>query len=211
MHRKASCSIAFGLYDGDLIIGVCLFGKPASNSACYACGKEESSHVIELTRLFTVDNGIKNKESFFIARCLKMLPSQYDIIISYADASVGHTGYIYQATNWLYFGMTDQHNQWNIIDVPEKHRRHYFDSFGGINKAKDILGDKMIETQRPRKHRYIMFLGDRRRNRILRKKFRFQICPYPKADNINQDNVNAIEDQQIQPEINFFEKSISNV
>ena len=192
LHRKASCSIAFGLYDNDTLLGVCMFGVPASNSACQLCGKDESNHVIELTRLFTIDNNVRNKESFFIAQCLKMLPCQYDIVISYADASVGHTGYVYQATNWIYFGLTDKHSQWNIEGVSEKHRRHYFDQFGGINKAKEILGDKMVETQRPRKHRYVMFLGDKRRKKILHSNFRFQSQPYPKADNINNPDTDRI-------------------
>jgi len=130
-------------------------------------------------RLWTVDDGLRNKESYLISHSLKMLP--FEIVISYADASYGHVGIVYQATNWLYTGLTDRHAAWNIDGDSKKHSRHFFDSFGGINNAKKILGDRMISYERPQKHRYIFFNTNKRRKKELLKKLKYQIASYPKA------------------------------
>ena len=50
-QRKPSISYLFGLYNDSVLVGVCSFGKPASNSLCVGvCGKEHSSRVYELNR-----------------------------------------------------------------------------------------------------------------------------------------------------------------
>ena len=89
LHRKSSCSFAFGLFkhDSDQIIGVITYGKPASNSLCVGiCGKEESDNVIELTRLYIFDTTPKNTVSYFIGSTIKLINK--DIVVSYADSSV---------------------------------------------------------------------------------------------------------------------------
>ena len=199
LHRKASCMSAYGLYKGNELIGVCVFGKPASNCPCMLFGKDETPHVVELTRLFTADNHIPNKESYFIGKCLKLLPKEYDIVISYADKSVGHTGYIYQATNWTYFGLTDKHVEWYYDGAPKKHIRHFWDEFGGVNEAKKALGDKLQRRERPRKYRYFYLRGNKHRRKYLMSQFRYadQIQPYPKADNVlANDETNTIQTAQ---------------
>jgi len=162
LHRSASCSYAFGLFDGMEILGVLMFGKPASNSLCEGiCGPEESSRVLELTRLWIQDGTPKNTESYFIGQAIKLLPIEFDILVSYAEIQAGHVGTIYQATNWLYTGLSDRHVHWEVEGMTGQHSRHLFDNYGGVSKAKEILGDKMIATERPRKHRYIMFRGSK--------------------------------------------------
>ena len=47
----------------------------------------------------------KNVLSYFVSRCLKKLNKL--ILVSYADRAMKHTGYIYQATNWIYQGCGD--------------------------------------------------------------------------------------------------------
>jgi hypothetical protein len=58
-----------------------------------------------------------------------------------------------------------------------------FDKYGGVNKAKEILGDKIIKKERPRKHRYIYFNCNKRRKKELIKKLRYTIQVYPKLHN----------------------------
>ena len=182
LHRSASCSYAFGLFDGMEILGVLMFGKPASNALCEGiCGPEESPRVLELTRLWIEDGTPKNTESFFIGQAIRLLPTEFDILVSYAEIQAGHVGTIYQATNWLYTGKSDRHVQWEVEGMSGQHSRHLFDKHGGVNKAKEILGDKMVATERPRKHRYILFRGSKTRRKELRRKLRYEIKPYPKA------------------------------
>lgn len=100
--RIPSVSYCFGLYS-DKLEGVCSFGKPASPTLCESiCGVEYKDLVYELNRLVVNDGLPKNTLSYFVSQTLKLLPEL--IIVSFADASQGHNGYIYQATNWIYTG-----------------------------------------------------------------------------------------------------------
>ena len=64
-------------------------------------GEKYMHLVYELNRLCTNDNLKKNANSFFFSNCIKLLPKPI-IIVSYADQIIGHSGYIYQASNFLY-------------------------------------------------------------------------------------------------------------
>jgi hypothetical protein len=175
LHRKASCSFAFGLYGDSELIGICLFGIPASHNVCMLFGEDESQKVLELTRLWTIDDG-RQKESYFISRALRQLPKEYDIIISYADASQGHCGIIYQATNWIYFGLTEKRTNRIAIDgTTAKHNRH---------ECMKKEGTFLIE--RPQKHRYLFLRGSKPRKKYLMSKFAYRdkIQSYPKSDKI---------------------------
>lgn len=187
LHRKAPASYAYGLFDGQHLLGTIIYGKPASPSLCRGvCGPEETSRVIELTRLWIADETPKNTESFLIGRTLRMLPPEFDIVVSYAEIGAGHVGTVYQATNWIYTGLSDRHVDYRIDGLQSgKHSRHLFDEFGGIEGAKKALGDRLIKTERPRKHRYVYFLGSPRRRRDLRKKLRYEIQPYPKREAVS--------------------------
>lgn len=120
---------AFGLLQGDELIGCVIWGKPASPWPCRGiCGPEEAGHVLELTRLWIDDKSVKNAESFLIASSIKMLPEKYDILLSYAEIQQGHVGVVYQATNWLFTGMSDKHLEWWLDGKPLKHSRGDVDS-----------------------------------------------------------------------------------
>ncbi len=182
LHRKASTMFAFGLYDQLKLIGCIIYGKPASPALCKGiCGAEEQNKVLELTRLWVDDNSKKNAESYLIGNTLKLLPKEYDIIVSYAEIDAGHVGVVYQATNWLYTGLSDKHIQWIIKNSSNAHSRHLFDKAGGVNAAKELYKNDMIAIQRPRKHRYVMFRGNKTRKKQLINKLRYKIQPYPKA------------------------------
>lgn len=175
----------FGLFDGMNLIGVAIYGKPASPALCVGiCGPEESEHVIELTRLWIEDETPKNTESYFISQTLQLLPESYDIVVSYAEIGAGHSGIIYQATNWIYTGLSDAHVEWRLDDQSKKHTRHLFDEHGGIEKAKEFYGDRLKRQERGRKHRYIMFLGNKTRRKQLKMKLRYSHQPYPKESHV---------------------------
>ena len=183
LHRKAPCSQAFGLFEKEgnngRLVGVVIYGTPASRALQKGlCGKEEADNVLELTRLWIEDGTPKNVESFLIGNTLPYVDKE--IIVSYAERSQGHLGIVYQATNWIYTGLSDKHSMWHIEGTDGIHSRHIFDSYGGINKAKKILGDKMVRGERPRKHRYVFFNADKKRKKELLNKLRYSIETYPK-------------------------------
>ncbi len=71
-QRMPSISFAYGLFNGDYMVGVLTIGKPASNSLCRGvCGPDNAHKVYELNRLITEDNLPKNTLSFFRWRCFE--------------------------------------------------------------------------------------------------------------------------------------------
>ncbi|MHA1482021.1 MAG: Mom family adenine methylcarbamoylation protein [Candidatus Heimdallarchaeaceae archaeon] len=155
-----------------------LYQLPSNPVRVGLFGEEEKQQVVELNRLWVNESVPKNGESFLIGNTLKLVP--FEIIVSYADTKQNHLGIVYQATNWLYYGLTDKHVQWNIQGTDAKHCRHIFDKYGGVNKTKEALGDKLIKSYRDRKHRYLFLNCNKRRKKELLKKFRYTFKPYPK-------------------------------
>lgn len=181
LHRSAQGMFCFGLFEGMHLAGVIIYGKPASPSVCKGvCGAEESQRVLELTRLWIEDGTPKNTESFLIGNSLRLLPPEFDIIVSYAEIQAGHVGTVYQATNWIYTGLSDKHIEWRLDGQPNKHSRHLFDEHGGINGAKAFYGDRLIKAERPRKHRYVFLRGSKSRRKELLRKLKWEPKKYPK-------------------------------
>ena len=197
--RLCSVSFAFGLFEGLQLIGVCTFGKPASPSLCVGvCGSGNSEFVYELNRL-CVNNGLpKNTLSYFVSQCLKMLPPL--IIVSYADTSQNHNGYIYQATNWIYTGLSAKRTDWKVKGKEHLHGITIADEFRG--KANRVLllkkkyGDSFYLKDRPRKHRYIYFVGSKTQRKKWRQKLNYKEQPYPKGENKRYDSSHKVTVQQ---------------
>lgn len=170
--RKPNVKVAFGLYDGDRLVAVCTFGKPASPSLCDGiCGKEWSSNVYELNRLCRVDDWSQPLSSF-VSACLRRLRANDWIIVSYSDTGMTHHGYIYQACNFMYTGCTKRRTD---IYTGDKHSRHY-----------DKDHDNAVRQVRTPKHRYVFFCTHKSRlKREWMDSLRYDVLPYPKGDNHN--------------------------
>jgi hypothetical protein len=172
--RIPSISYSFGLYKESILMGVLTIGKPASPSLCIGvCGKEFSEYVYELNRLCVTDNLEKNVLSFFVSSSLNQIQEDL-IIVSYADTAMNHNGYIYQATNWIYTGMTKERTDIGLEDG--SHSRHYDKN---INK-------KTNRKFRSSKHRYIFFIGKKRG--IFKTNLKYTIELYPKGENKKYDS-----------------------
>jgi hypothetical protein len=165
--RMPSISFAYGLFEQNKLIGVCTIGKPASPFLCKGiCGEEEQKRVFELNRLVLNEDTQKNTASFFVGSVLRALKENDLILVSYADEGMGHYGYVYQATNWIYTGKTKARTDKYMPG--KKHSRHYTEEFAHLRKV------------RTSKHRYVFFTGSSKR--YLLKKLRYNIYPYPKGD-----------------------------
>ncbi len=116
-YAKRMCSISyvFGLFNTDnILVGIITFGMPPSSTLAKSiCGEEYKEYVLELNRLVVNDGLPKNTLSFFVSNSIKKLPKN-NIIVSFADANMNHNGYIYQATNFIYTGLTS--NTSKLID-----------------------------------------------------------------------------------------------
>lgn len=171
--RIPSISYAFGWYIEKRLVAVVTFGKPASNNLCEGvCGKEYSSNVYELNRLCRVDD-LEEQLSSFVGACLRRLRTDNLIVVSYSDTEMNHHGYIYQALNFIYTGMTKERT--DKYTEGNKHSRHYSnDEQKGLRKVRSA------------KHRYVFFCT---RNKWTKKEWlkslKYPILPYPKGDNEN--------------------------
>jgi hypothetical protein len=190
-HRFPSASHYFGMFDGDELIGVILYGSPPSHSLTIGvCGKEYKHEVIELQRLVLKYNR-KNEASYLIGGSFKLLPRP-KIIISYADTSQDHLGKVYQATNFIYTGLSDKRTEWQMIEETVKSDDLFMDYETTKSPHSKTLTerytleyrqanpDKFKVVDRPQKHRYIYFLGSKSERRNYMNKLNYKIQDYPK-------------------------------
>lgn len=170
----------YGLYKGELLLGIITFGIPPSPYLMKICGEEYKSAVLELNRLWCYDEAPRNSESYLISQGLKMLKKdkpEIKVIVSFADTRQGHLGYIYQATNWNFTGYSIPGGGSILIDGQEYHPKNLNNKYGtsDLNKLKEILGTQNIFYRpRSKKCRYVYFLGTKKENQNLK-----QLCKYP--------------------------------
>ena len=177
LHRKAPCSKAFGLFYNDQIKGVICYGTPSSAPLRSGiAGPENSFNVVELTRLWICDSVPKNGESFLIGRTLKL--SGKEIIVSFAEIDQGHVGTVYQATNWIYTGLSAKRTNWTIKGI-DKHCQTIADKYTS-KEIREKYGDDFSLVDRPRKHRYVFINAKGKRKLELINSLRYKQQPYPK-------------------------------
>lgn len=196
--RMPPITFLFGLIEDNKILGICSFGTPASNAIRSVYSDYD---VIELNRL-CVDDGLeKNTLSYFLSQCLKLIPKP-TVIVSYADTSKGHNGYIYQATNWVYTGLSAKVKGYKVKGMEHLHTSTIFDMSRGQKDRgkwlKEKFGDKLYFSERDRKHRYFFFCGDKKQKKDMLNKLKFKIEPYPKGDNQRYDSSYNVKDRFIE-------------
>ena len=177
--RIPSISYAFGLFEGDILQGILTIGKPPSPALCVGvCGEHNSKFVYELNRLCVNDDLKKNVLSYFVSQCLKKINNI--ILVSYADTSQNHNGYIYQATNWIYTGLSAKRTERYDIDNPNRHSK-------SVTENKNINYQDLAVRERPQKHRYIFFIASKKQKKRWNRELNYPICDYPKGENTNYD------------------------
>lgn len=191
LKRMTSFTYSFGLYDGIELVGVCTFGNAIPMQMKKSiCGEKYMDLVYELNRLITNDDLPKNTTSFFVSQCLNMLPKPL-IVVSYADKSFGHNGYIYQATNFYFTGESHTQKDWKLRGKEHIHSRTLMDEFAfepnRIDKLKEKYGDDLYQVERPPKNRYVFFCGTKKQKKRFLNESLFEIKPYPKGQNKNYD------------------------
>jgi len=177
-------SYAFGLFIGDDIHGVITYGSPASSSLRNGIAGKNNAHlVLELNRL-CCDNE-PNYASQLVAKSMALLPRPR-IIVSFADTAQNHIGYVYQATNFVYTGLSAKRTDWCIKGMEGKHGATIADmSKGQPHRAefmREKFGDDFYLAPRSRKHRYLFIIGGKREKKELWAAVRYPKQPYPKRE-----------------------------
>jgi hypothetical protein len=187
-RRLPNISYAFGLFHDGELRGVVTYGKPPSNHLCSGiCGPQYGHLVIELNRLCLVSNE-PNEASRLVAGSLKLLPKPA-IVVSFADTTQQHVGYVYQATNFIYTGLSKVRKDYVVKNLEHLHSRSITAKAAQrpkgvrtIDILRETYGDDLQIVQRPRKHRYIMFLGNKKEKREFAKSLKYAVEAYPKGD-----------------------------
>jgi hypothetical protein len=170
--RTPCVSKAFGWIHKGALVAVATFGKPASPSLCVGLlGEAHAPCVYELNRLCR-EEGLLLPLSSFVGACLRQLKKENWVVVSYADTAMSHHGFIYQACNFLYTGVTKERT--DKYTEGNKHSRHYNNDTQGLRKVRSA------------KHRYVYFCT---KDKALKKQWGesllYPVLPYPKGDNLN--------------------------
>jgi len=99
----------FGAFLNDELVAVCGFSMPRNQD-------KDGGKAIELSRFcIHPSRHKKNFASYFVSKCVKLLPERYTKVISFADKTHGHDGTIYKSMNWKHVGTTKP-SYWYIKD-----------------------------------------------------------------------------------------------
>jgi hypothetical protein len=182
--RMPPISYAYGCFEENLLVGIVSYGVPLSSTLrTGVCGEENQDRVLELNRLCCKNE--KNLASYLVSSSLKLLPAP-KIVVSYADSAQGHVGYVYQATNFLYTGLTAKMYDWKVEGRGDLHHCSIGDEFRGqedrANKMREKYGDSLYKEERSQKHRYVIFVGSKSERKKMNSDLRYKVESYPKGD-----------------------------
>lgn len=167
-HKNPTC---YGGYHNGILVAVAAYATPCSENVrswFFGSTKEQKDKVTELHRLFMLDEDewpcrCKNALSFFTRQTLNLLVQDKPLIrcvVSFADQTEEHVGSIYRALNFMYFGTTGKRVKfW----YDEKDDRLHHPRQNGINITnEDATARGWVPVRRERKHKYAIFVGDKR-------------------------------------------------
>jgi hypothetical protein len=219
-HKWTLCSVALGIFykieadpnsffynDTEKLIGCIVYGNPVGRSAAASISDDLNiDEVYELTRLWIADipSG-KNVESYCLGQSFEWLRvnrPKIKALLSYADNEAGHTGIIYQATNWLYQGNSQlalMPNYSVSMTGPENGGYHWIHSrtisarYGShnVDHLKKCIGHSFFRKRESSKHRFIYILLKGKERKKLIKRLKHPIYPYPK-DDVHEDIISEV-------------------
>ena len=133
-----------------------------------------------------------------VGRSLQMLPKP-SIVVSYADTEQEHVGYVYQACNFLYTGLSAKRTDWKIKGMEHLHGQTIADISRGCDGSRsdfmrEKFGDDFYLQDRARKHRYIFVTG---KNKTLKNQIRYAVEPYPKGESKRYDAGAKVQTQAL--------------
>ena len=166
---------AYNVYnDSDEWCGVIVYGGGANNNLPKSFGKN-AGEVLELERVAL--NGKQETTSKAVAMTLKQLHKDdplCKIVVSFSDHRQRHIGTIYQATNWIYLGLTITSDTQYFYNGTWTHERT-------INSRpdRDKLKKTLPKRENSNKFKYV-FCFDKKE----RKKYLAMALPYPKDENL---------------------------
>ena len=162
---------AYNVYnDADEWCGTIIYGGGANNNLAKAMGKN-SGEVLELERVAL--NGKQEQTSKAIAMTLKQLHRDDPLckmVVSYSDHRQKHLGTIYQATNWIYLGLTITSDTQYFYKGKWTHERSI-----NARPDRDQLKKTLPKRENSNKFKYVFCFDKKERKEYLK-----IAQPYPK-------------------------------
>lgn len=161
--------------------GVIIYGPGANCNIAKPYDKYQGQ-VLELVRVALNGKQGHGKTSEALSMSLKAIKKELpcvDIIVSYADLDQNHMGILYQSTNWIYTGISNQNQRGAFIIHGKKMHPKSVCSKGwkeSIIWLKEHIDIDAQEFVTKGKHRYIYLLS-----KNLRQKYLKIAQKYPKA------------------------------
>jgi len=156
LHKDGNfrSGINFGLFETEtkLLIGVCVFHTVSAKEivkGCFNIPSYKLDGFMELGRLcMNPHKHEKNLTSFFLSGSIKLLRKFKNVValLTYADSDY-HTGYIYQACNFKYYGLTSPKKDFFILQKDGSYKKLQ------RGKCKHLNGEWRDKSQ---KHRYLI-------------------------------------------------------
>lgn len=144
----------YGCYQDNTLVGVAIytgFPVPELTKGMFGLDRSEQAGFFELSRLClepTIQKEEHNLASWFLSKTIRLLRKETNVraILSYADSDF-HTGVIYAACNFGYYGLTDPKPDFWIKQEDGTYIKH------NRGKTKGIEGEWRPRT---RKHRFVL-------------------------------------------------------
>jgi ABC-type Fe3+-citrate transport system substrate-binding protein len=176
MTVPAGRKLAFAIFEENIFTGVIIYSLGASPNISKSFGLKQGE-IIELTRVALKTH--KNPVSYYLSRTLdkiKNISPSVKMIVSYADIDhQNHVGKIYQATNWIYLGISETHNKDYYFNGRWAHNR----TINSYNEEKRKELKRSLESRASSdKHKYIFCI-----DKNLKKKYMKLSKEYPKDNN----------------------------
>ena len=170
-------SLAFGAFLGERLVGAVTLGAGPANAFRLVEGAGRGD-CLALTRFWLADELPANGASRILGIITRTLRkhTKLKFLISYADPSQCHVGTIYQATGWLYTGLSQPTSLYDIGNGKVSHSRSFSQVYGTRSMRHfSQEGLKILQIPAAPKHRYVLFL-----DRGWTDRLRVPVLSYPK-------------------------------
>ncbi len=146
--------INYGLFEvgSNLLIGVCVFHTVSAKGiakGCFGVNAYKLDGFMELGRLCINPHKFeKNITSFFLSNSVYLLRKAVKVtaLLTYADSDF-HNGYVYQACNFKYYGLTAPKKDFFILQSDGSYKKLQ------RGKCRGLVGEWRDKSQ---KHRYLI-------------------------------------------------------
>jgi hypothetical protein len=169
-----------GLFDRAKLVGVITYGQVSSRDLAQSIFEGGTQYNCwEFLRMAVVDEE-EYPRTQFISKTIKYIKAnnpEIKCLVSFADQTEGHFGYVYQASNWLYCGTTGKKYHF-IVDGKRVNKRMAYDKgkLEGLKEREFVDKYKWKKIIELPKFRYIYPLQEI--------KLKLKTLKYPKK-NIN--------------------------